>query len=134
MRTARQFFAIIACILFPFACFAKDKKEDPRLKQVGKIFVAGNSASANALRKAFTDNKWKKVCVSSVTNKDDADAVLEIVESVPLGERANGTVRLPQSAATLTLTSGDMIWSDDSMYTAVFLLKRLNEAVCRAKK
>lgn len=142
MTSARQFFALIVGILFTVSCFAaesrkltaKDKKEDPRLKQVEKVFVAGNSPSANDLRKAFSTNKWKNVCISSVTNTDDADAVLEIVESVPLGERADGTARLPQSAAKLTLKSGDMIWSDDSMFSSVFILKRLNEAVCRAKK
>ena len=113
------------------------ENEDARLSGVEKVFVARNSRSANEVRKTLNDlhakTRWKNICISGVTNKDEADAVLEIAESVPLGEWKDGTTRLPQTAGTLTLKSGDVIWSNDSQYSAVFILKRLNEAVCRAK-
>jgi hypothetical protein len=127
--------AALFVLLLASGANAKEKV-DPRQKLVEKVFVVGNSSSANDVRKALTDLRgnthWKAICISGVTNKEDADTLLEIVESVPLGEWKDGTVRLPQSAATLTLKSGDVIWSNDSQYSSVFILKRLNEAVCRA--
>lgn len=97
---------------------ALDAKEkiDPRLKSAEKIFVSGNSRSANEVRRTLADlrnkTRWKNLCILSVSNKDEADAVLEIAETEVLGERSVGTTRLPTSAATLTLRSGDLIWSD----------------------
>lgn len=117
---------------------AKDKANDPRLKEVDKIFIAGNSRSANDVRKTLSDlhskTRWKNICISGVANKESSDAVLEIVESVPLGGSGGEVaMRLTQTSATLTLKNGDVVWSNDSQYSSVFILKRLNEAVCRAK-
>jgi hypothetical protein len=126
-------FLLTAILLIPTAR-AKDE-DDPRLKDVKKIFINGNSASANQTRKTLMglprSVKWKAVCLTGVANRAGADAVLEINETVPLGFWPDGTVRLPQSAGTLTLTNGDLIWSDSSDYSAGFLLQRLNDAVCR---
>ena len=59
------------------------ENEGARLKRVERVFVTGNSRSANEVRKTLNDlhanTRWKKICVSGVTNKDEADAVLEIV-------------------------------------------------------
>jgi hypothetical protein len=112
-------------------------KEDPRLARVEKVFVSGNSRSANEVRKTLSDlrgkTRWKNICISGVTGKDDADATLEVSEAVPLGGTGKTEARLPSSSATLTLKSSDLIWSNDSEYSSVFILKRLNDAVCRAK-
>ena len=123
-------------LLVAFTLSAKDK-EDPRLRQVSKIFVTGNSRSANELRKALADLRknthWKNICISGVSNKDEADSTLDLAETVPLGGGGDGSVRLPSSSATITLKSGDLIWSNDSQYSSLFILKRLNDAVCRAQ-
>jgi hypothetical protein len=125
-------FAVVLAI----AVFAK-RKEDERLGQVEKVFVAGNSYSANTVRETIMDMKtnthWKNRCITGVSNKDLADATLEIVESVPIGGNGSGSGITPQSSGTLTLKSGDVIWGNNSMFAGNFILKRLNEAVCRAK-
>lgn len=128
---------ILILVLLAAALPGKDK-EDPRLQGVEMIFVLGNSRSANDVRRTLADLRgkthWKEICISGVTNKNDADAVLEISEAVPLGGTAQTEIRLPSSSATLTLKSGDLVWSNDSQFSSVFILKRLNDAVCRAKQ
>ncbi|MCU1336351.1 MAG: hypothetical protein JWO19_1932 [Bryobacterales bacterium] len=88
--------------------FAKDKP-DARLREVKKVFVAGNNEAAEKIRSDLRkDMEKRQGCLTLVTKPADADATLEVADDSVVREL--GT-RHDRVTATLTLKSGDLVWS-----------------------
>lgn len=85
-------------------------KPDPRLATVNTVFVVGNNQAAEKARETL---RGGKTCLSLATKADEADATLEIAaESQSMGGQIGGFGgRAWVVSGTLTLKSGDLIWS-----------------------
>src|SRR5579859_1812479 len=94
---------------------SKPKDLDPRLREVRKVFVKGISEPAERAREALTKNS----CLALAENSDSADGVLEIAsDAASAGGRMGGLgARNWLVSATLTLKSGDLIWSRSTRQT-----------------
>lgn len=89
--------------------WSKDKV-DPRILKVRSVFVSGNNQAAEEARKQLAE---KKSCLVLATKGADADATLDLAESATGTPGVFGTMgaRNAVVSATLTLSSGDLIWS-----------------------
>jgi hypothetical protein len=95
-----------------------------------KIFVAGNEIGANTIRKATADGKIK--CVSLAAKPSDAEAQLAVktqtIQSPIPGLQENSY------SATMTSTSGDVLWSETSTTGLGRIAKSLSKYACSAQK
>jgi len=103
----------VVLVLVAFA-FARSKPQsDPRLKDVHSIFVAGNNQAAEQVRDEIQKGKS---CFSLASNPKDADAVFEMGSD----SARNGALMDTRDwivSATLTLKSGDLIWSNSERFS-----------------
>jgi len=101
--------AVTLLILTAAAASCKDKP-DPRLATVNTVFVAGNNQASEKARETLRSGK---TCLSLAMKADDADATLGIsAESQSMGGQFGGFGgRAWVVSGTLTLKSGDLIWS-----------------------
>jgi len=84
---------------------------DPRLHTVKKIFVAGNNEAAEKIRSEVRKDTDKgKVCFALVTRSGDADATLDVADD-SVKEPGLVSGRHDRVTASVTLNSGDLIWS-----------------------
>lgn len=83
---------------------------DPRLKAVNAVFVKGNNQAAEAARKSL---KSGKTCLSLADKESVADAILEIGNDAQTMGGTFGSLgaRTNVVSATLTLNSGELVWS-----------------------
>jgi hypothetical protein len=133
--SATLLLVLIAC---PGSFAAKKKADvDPRLKNIHSIFIAGNNPTTINARQNITDERFVrrfKVCFNLAEKADQADATLEISES---RSRPNLYVDSTYASGTLTLKTGELVWSytlrfpeDVANLRAVGILAQLRKAVC----
>lgn len=104
-------FVPLLLLTFSGGLWPKDRPVDKRLATVALVFVSGNNQAAERARDTLRDSK---TCLGLASNAADADAVLEISsESQSLGGGGFGEfgARSTIASATLTLKSGDLVWS-----------------------
>lgn len=107
---------IVVLMLFAVAAVGKDSP-DSRVKQVTSVFVAGNNQAAEQAREEIRKNKS---CLVLATKADDADAVLAIdTDTKSTGSRGFGEFGQRDwiASGTLTLKSGDLVWSRSERFT-----------------
>lgn len=116
-------------LLLITGAFARSRPPvDPRLKDVRTIFVSGNNSAAEKIRSEFRKDAEKgKTCLTLVTNKDQADAVLEIATDAVSEGHLLG-VRNWVANGNLTTKSGDMIWSSHGQSTDAPFSSGANDA------
>jgi hypothetical protein len=109
--------AVVLLVSVAFA-FARSKTEsDPRLKDVRSIFIAGNNQAAEKAREEMRkDGDKGKACFTLVSNPKDADAVFEMGTDTARDSELLHT-RDWIVSATLTLKSGDLIWSHSERFS-----------------
>lgn len=91
-------------------CSIGKDKPDARLRDVSTVFVAGNNQAAERARETLRSGK---TCLALAMKADDADATLEVATE---GQSMRGQIgglggRSWVVSGTLTLRSGDLIWS-----------------------
>jgi hypothetical protein len=88
---------------------ARDRA-DERLKSLASIFLTGNNQAAEGARQTLQDGK---TCLSLVTKAIDGDGVLDVTaDAQTQGGPAGGMGgRAWIASGTLTLKSGDLVWS-----------------------
>src|ERR1035438_5287864 len=96
-------------LMFALVVAGKDKP-DPRLTTVATLFVVGNNPAAEKAREVLREGK---TCLSLATKAGDADATLAVsAEGQSMGGSIGGFGgRAWIVSGTLTLKSGDLIWS-----------------------
>lgn len=86
-------------------------RPDPRLREVKKLFVAGNNEAAEKIRSEIRkDADSGKVCFGLAAKMVDADATLEVGDD-SVKDSGNMPGRHDRVTGTLTMKSGDLIWS-----------------------
>lgn len=125
----------ITILIIPYLATAKKKTVDPRVREIKTIFITGSGTAAVKGRERLEE----KTCYKLATNKDKADAVLQLNQDVEHAA-GRGTV-----TAELTDTkSGDLIWSSSQKAQTMFsdvgdpadkamkrILIELNEVGCK---
>jgi hypothetical protein len=109
MSLANNARAAVAVCAIVIGAAAKDHV-DERLKDLTSVFVTGNNQSAEGARKVLQD---EKTCLSLAPKAIDADAVLDITvdaqsQGGPIGGMGG---RAWIASGTLTLKSGELVWS-----------------------
>jgi hypothetical protein len=134
--------SFVLIVIWPLSFALGKDVPDPRVREVKKIFVAGNNEAAEKVRSDLrNDSEKAKVCFALVTKAADADAVLEVNDD-SVKEPGLTTGRHDRVTGTLTTKSGDLIWSrTDSFSDAPFMsgvktaaglvYKRLKTAICK---
>jgi len=105
--------AAIAFLAGP--CTARDRA-DERLKRVTSVFVSGNNQAAEGARHTLQTGK---TCLTLASKATDADAILDIsAESQSQGGMIGGMGgRTWVASGTLTLKSGDLVWSRSERFS-----------------
>ncbi|MCI0404137.1 MAG: hypothetical protein L0212_11555 [Acidobacteria bacterium] len=100
---------VLTLLLCAPALLAKDKP-DPRLREVSTIFVKGNNQAAEKIRELLRKGK---TCFQLATKAEDADAVLEVDADAAADPGSLGSFGRREwiVSGTLTLKSGDLVWS-----------------------
>lgn len=111
-KPAVQVVALAAVVIYAVVgspAVAKSKPLDPRIKDVRKVFVKGTNEAADRAREELTKNG----CLTLAGAADSADAVMEITADAVSqgGVFGNAGARNWIVSSTLTLRSGDLIWS-----------------------
>jgi len=111
-KTMKQLGLIVAMAIAMLAvcpAVGKPKNLDPRIKDVRKVFVKGTNEAAERAREELTKNG----CLSLAGSAESADAVMEVnADAVSQGGLlGNAGARNWIVSSTLTLKSGDLIWS-----------------------
>ena len=101
---------ILAVLLLISLVVAQDSQAPAKLK----VFVQGNNATANEIRRELqkaTDkpNPKSKFCMALVDNPKDADAIFA-VDAVVNGR--SGSMASYTSSAQLTASDGKLLWSN----------------------
>lgn len=111
MRT----FLLVFLLGLPIVAPCKDKP-DPRLATVTTVFVKGNNQGAKKARATLGSGKTR---LSLATKAEGADAVLEVAaESQSMGGGFGGFGgRTWVVSGTLTLESGDLVWSHSQRFS-----------------
>lgn len=138
---------LMLVLLLTASVFAGDKKSttDPRIREVKTIFVAGNNQAAEEARKVLAAGK---TCFALATKQADADATLDLSDQSGMDPGGFGTLGQRHSvvSGTLTLKSGDLLWSHSERWSdrpfksgakqgGELLVKRLaREADCKSRK
>ena len=109
MKKLGSMVVLVIAMLAVRSAGAKPKGLDPRMKDVRKVFVKGTNEAAERAREELTKNG----CLSLAGNADVADAVMEInADAVSQGGGFGmGSARNWIVSSTLTLKSGDLVWS-----------------------
>lgn len=108
--------AVVPVLAIAPAWIANGKdKPDPRVQAVTSIFVAGNNQAAEKARSLL---RGGKTCFVLADRAADADAVLEITaESQTKGGMIGSLgARNWIASGTLTLKSGELIWSKSERF------------------
>lgn len=92
---------------------AKRRYLDQRLHNVSKLFIKGNSQASDKARDMLRQGQ---TCFILTTRPEDADAILEIQDSA-IGTGSIVSPRENTVSGTLTLSSGDLIWSDSARFS-----------------
>lgn len=103
----------VAAFTCALAAPARDHA-DERLKSVMSVFVSGNNQAAEGARQALQD---AKTCLTLATKAADADAVLDISADTQRGAFGDFGGREWIASGTLTLKSGDLVWSHSQRFS-----------------
>jgi len=136
---------VLLLLTFSGDLWPKGRPVDSRLTTVSLVFVSGNNQAAERARDTLRDSK---TCLGLALNASDADAVLEISsESQSLGGSLGQMGgRSSIASGTLTLKSGDLVWSRSERFsdapfmsggkTAGYLLVRdlAKDAGCKERR
>ena len=110
--------ALTLLSVFIIAVVASDGKEKPdaRLQSVTSVFVAGNNQAAEKARAVLRSGR---TCLVLAPKASDADAVLEVsVDTQTQGGMIGGFGgRTWIGSGTLTLRSGELIWSRSERFS-----------------
>jgi hypothetical protein len=110
--------ALVLLSIFIVAVVGSDGKEKPdaRLRVVTSVFIAGNNQAAE---KARTVLRSGRTCLVLAPRASDADAVLEVsVDTQTQGGMIGGFGgRTWIASGTLTLRSGELIWSRSERFS-----------------
>lgn len=116
-RTALVFLASVLLTTYTVGARAAEKRrgQDERLGRVTSIFVAGNNQAAEGARHTLGNGK---TCFVLATKAADADAVLDVTAEA---ETMGGSLgqfggRNWVASGTLTLKSGDLIWTHSERF------------------
>jgi hypothetical protein len=106
---------LVALVVSMGVAMPKDHP-DERLKSVTSVFVSGNNQAAEGARETLQSNK---TCLSLATKAPDADAVLDVNTDTQREDGSFGGFggRTWIAAGTLTLKSGDLIWSRSERFS-----------------
>ena len=101
--------------LFSITALLSAEKPDGRLKTVNSVFVSGNNQAAEKARELLRSGK---TCLALADKAGDADAVMEIRAE---GQTQGGNFGMLGgrnwiASATLTLSSGALIWSHSERF------------------
>lgn len=105
--------AVIAMVSFGLSG-RKERKQVPELTNVNSIFVSGNNAAALKAREMIREGK---TCFTLAVKVEEADAVLEMVDTPNAGRDTFGST-VSAVSATLTLKNGILIWADDCRFSS----------------
>lgn len=110
--------SMVLALLLVTVAFARGRPQtDPRLKDVHSIFIAGNNQAAEKAREEMRkDADRGKSCLSIASNPKDADAVFDLGTDTALNSALLRT-RDWIVSGTLTLKSGDLIWSHSERFS-----------------
>ncbi len=91
-------------------------RPDERLKNITSVFVAGNNQAAESARRTLQNGR---TCLSLAGKSADADAVLEISADTQSQGGTFGSFggRAWIASGTLTLKSGDLVWSRSERFS-----------------
>jgi len=108
MKQLGPIVALAIAVLAACPVVGKPKNLDPRIKDVRKVFVKGTNEAERA-REELTKNG----CLSLAGSAESADAVMEVnADAVSQGGiLGNAGARNWIVSGTLTVKSGDLIWS-----------------------
>jgi len=121
------------------------EKADPRLREVKTVFVLGSNEAAEKVRSEIRkDTEKGKVCFSLATKASDADATLEVTNDSQMQQGLLKT-RNDRVTGTLTLRSGDLIWSKTDNFSdaplmsgvqtaAKLVYSRLKKDACQSRR
>ncbi|HUT02294.1 MAG TPA: hypothetical protein VM163_00180 [bacterium] len=107
--------SVVLSLAIPLWAGKKDDV-DPRLAHVKSIFVKGNNQAADKAREILRKGK---TCFALASNPDEADAVLEMADSATPDTGIFGSMGARHNvvSGTLTLKSGDLIWSRSERFS-----------------
>jgi len=99
-------FALALCSLG----VAHNTNSDPRLLHVRAVFVSGNNQAAERARELLQEGG---TCLSLATKASAADATMDLAEESHSqgGQFGSMGARNSVVSATVTLASGDLVWS-----------------------
>lgn len=106
---------VLILLLIAALSFCADRA-DPRLKSVGSVFVKGNNQAAERARESLRQGK---TCFTLAGKAEDADAIMEIATETQSQGGVFGSMgaRAWIASATLTLKSGDLVWSRSERFS-----------------
>jgi hypothetical protein len=113
--TSKELALLIGAALCSANALAKDRP-DQRLKTVTSVFVSGNNQAAEGARQTLQNGK---TCLTLATKAPEADAVLDVnAESQSQGGQIGGLGgRAWIVSGTVTLKSGDLVWSHSERFS-----------------
>lgn len=135
----------ITALLAATPAWGGKDKPDPRLAGVTTIFVTGNNQAAEKIREQLSK---RKSCLTLALKADDSDAILDVsTDTKSQGDSGFGAFGAREwiVSATLTLKSGELLWSKSERFgdapfrsggkvAGDLLLHRLSDAVgCKAR-
>jgi hypothetical protein len=105
----------VLCLLLAVPLMARQKPV-AALSGISSVFVQGNNQAAE---KARDDLSKSNSCLALATKASDADAVLDISVAMPARDNTMQGLFGPATSivsATLTMKSGDLVWSKSERY------------------
>lgn len=119
-------------LLLVSAVVSAKKPPDVRVRRIRKIYLSRDANSAVGLRRAWDQfrNHRRRIagedaCLTLIEDKEAADAILDIHEN----PRGSG-VEFSTFSATLTLESGEVLWSDVGAYSILLILRHVQDVAC----
>jgi hypothetical protein len=118
------------------------EQPNPRLQGLRSVFVSGNNQAAEGARNTLEGGK---TCLSIATKAEDADGVLAIDADTHSGDNSMLGTRDWIASGTLTLKSGDLVWSHSERFSDApfksggktagnLLVRHLADAACKGRK
>lgn len=106
----------LALCTVPLVAGKKERKKVPELAKVNTLFVAGNSQAADKAREMVRESK---TCFALALKRGEADAVLELNDSSTASTGLMGGLGQKHStvSGTVTLKTGELIWSDSQRFS-----------------
>jgi len=111
-RVVVSLFVVAVCVGQLFGG-KKERRVVPELGKVNTLFVIGNSQAADKAREMLKEGK---LCLALAPKKEEADAVLDVSDSAT-GDGGVLRTRTSIVSATVTLRSGELVWSGSQRFS-----------------